>query len=354
MTWVEVEPYSIPRQLFEVYKTDEEHFEEYVPNGGEEKEEDNEESSETDDESEEEEETEVEEDNQGFKLHQGEIMEKYFYISLKDINYSYDYDDISSSGDITLPYSEVNLDECYLGVRCLLRKDWEKHGEKVALKELSEALLCFITDESFSDYDCKLGLSGMGKLMERKYEFSFSQMLRSKIIEEVIKTAGLEPVVDPTGLDDQVIDYTNVSSSDDGDDSSVDDSNLPADVCKATKQIIKGAKTKKAKAQKIYAWIDSHSPYRGYSNTEIGWDKVYAHAKAGGSMNCCDHAHLSVQMLRCAGIKANYIHVTGHVYAVAYLPDRTMFDPLGYQNRPMGTVARGYPTDGTELETLGF
>ncbi len=216
-------------------------------------------------------------------------------------------------------------------------------------------MIGFITDLTFDEKGMNLKLSGMSKLLEQKYEFDFTQMKISEILKEMIKTAGLEPVVDATGLDDKVIDYTNVSS--DSEDSGVDNSNLPADACKFAKQLTKGKKGARAKAQAIYDWINSNFPYSGYSNSHYNEQNIYSTAKANigkAIFNCCDHAHLSVVLLRCAGLKANYIHVTGHVYTVVYIEgQRVMFDPLGY-NRGMGTVASGYATDGPESESINF
>ena len=352
--------YSRSIYLFEVYKTDEENFEPYVPKGSTEDSEETEEVETTDEENEEEEEEEEEEDEDDesnkFKLHQGEILEKYYYTELTGMEVSYDYTDISNTGSVNLPFTDTNLSQCYLGVRTLLRKDWETYGENKSYKELPEANLGFITDESFSDELTKLSISGMTKLLEQKYEFNFTQMKRSDIIREIIKTAGLKDNVDAEGLLDEVIDYTNVSSSDSDSDSSADNSNLPAETCAAAKKIVKGKKGDKAKAQALYDWIDANMKYYNYNNSHFNQQTIYADVKANlgaHRWNCCDHAHLSVAFLRCVGIKANYMHGHGHVWAVAYLNgQRVMFDPLGYQSRPMGQAWGG--NSGTESESIGF
>lgn len=350
--------YSISRQLYEVYKTDEENFEPYVPNSGETEntETDEEENTTQDEEEEDTTEDEEDEDDEGFTLHQGEILETYYYDYFDELGFENDYEDISDTGSLKIP-EIIDLDRFYKGVRTRLCKTWEEPGGTTNAEEMPEVFKGFITEETFSESGMELKLSGMTKLLEAEYQFSFTQMLRSKIIEEVIKTAGMIPVVDPEGLDDQVIDYTNVSSSDSDDDDSVDNSNLPADACKFAKQLVKGKSGARAKAEAIYNWINSNFPYYGYSNSHYNEQNIYATAKANIGkriFNCCDHAHLSVVLLRCAGFKANYIHVYGHVYTVVYINgSRVMFDPLGY-SRGMGTVASGYPTDGTELESISF
>ena len=100
----------------------------------------------------------------------------------------------------------------------LLRVDWEEYNEKRVLKELPPAILGFITEERFNNGLTSLSLSGMDKTLEEEYQFEFTQMKRSEIITEMItemiKTANLKPDVDVTGLQDDVIDYSNVNSGD--------------------------------------------------------------------------------------------------------------------------------------------
>lgn len=350
--------YSIPRTLYEVYKTDEENFEQYIPKSSNEeaqKKEEEKEEDETDDETEEDtSEEESDEEDEGFTLHQGEIIETYYYTGFVENNYESDYEDISDTATIKLPEIK-DLNRFYLGVRTRLLKKWENYGETTNAEEMNEVFKGFITEEKFNEEGMELSLSGMTKLLEQEYQFEFTQMLRSKIIEEVIKTAGLKPVVDPTGLDDQIIDYTNISKSGDSDDTSY--GNLPAEACNGAKKLTKGKKSKRDKAQAIYDWIDGNFPYYGYNNSHYNEQNIYSTALANIGkkiFNCCDHAHLSVVMLRCVGLKANYIHVYGHVYTVVYLEEgRVMFDPLGY-GRPMGSVASGYAKDGPESESINF
>lgn len=325
---------------FEVYKTDEENFIPYTPQGGS--------SGNEEDEDSEAESLEIKNEEDGFILHQGEIVSTTTLQNLTNASWDGDYADINNNGSASLPEIK-ELDKIYKGVRCLLKASWNDEDD------LKEILLSFITGETFTENGMELTLAGMTKLLEQNYEFSFTQMKRSKIVEEIIKTAGLEPVVNVEGLVDEVIDYTNVSSgSDDGGD--VDNSNLPADACAFAKKLTKGKKGKTAKAQVIYNWIDTNMKYSGYNNSHFNEQNIYADVKSHlgeRRWNCCDHAHMGVVLLRCAGIKANYVHGPGHVWVVAYLESgKVMFDPLGYQNRKMGQVWRNLT--GTEMESIGF
>lgn len=347
--------YSIKKTLLEVYKTDEENFVPYTPLSGDSEEE---ETSTTDEETTEDTTTAEDEDEDaltdGFSLHQGEILETYYYNKFTNVDYDSDYEDISDSGSISIP-EQVDLSRFYKGVRLAFQTYYEEYG-KVLNFDGIPIFVGFITEETFNEDGMELKLSGMTKLLEQKYEFNFTQMKISEILTEMIKTAGLKPAVDPTGLDDKVIDYTNVSSDGD-DDSGVDNSNLPADACKFAKQLTKGKSGDRAKAQAIYDWIWDNCPYNSYLNSRFTEQNVYQAAKehiGEKTFNCCDHAHLSVVLLRCVGIKANYVHGPWHVWAVAYLDgSKVQFDALGTQSKwSMGNVWHGL--SGTEMESINF
>lgn len=339
------EQYSIERHLWEVYKTDEENFEPYVPNGGETEETTTEEedTSEEEEETTEEEEEEDEEETEGFKLHQGEILEIQYYNNLNSMEFSMDYEDISSSGNITLPYTYTDLNYVYLGVRTLLRMGWESYGETQELKDLNEAHLAFITEETFSDDMTKLTMAGMTKLLDVKYQFSFTQMLRSKIIEEVIKTAGLKAEVDPTGLDDQVIDYTNVSSDSSDDTGSGDTSGVDGDVVKLAKQVCSGKKGARNKANAICGWISANIPYPhpNYSNHQRCPSQVLKDRLS----NCCDRARLGYQMGKVVGLTGRGVHGPGHVW-VQYQIDGQWIDSDPSESRTsIGSTWKGMSMD---------
>ncbi len=204
----------IPRNLLEVYRTDEENFEPYVPNmgGGSTTQDDTDEETINNEEETEDSEEELTENEEGFTLHQGEILDTYYYGNFFETESEHDYEEIDNNGSISLP--SVDKKRFYKGVRLLLRKGWEKYGETVNPVELPEELLGFITEQTYNEDGVELKISGMTKLLEKEYQFDFHQMKISEILTEMIKTAGMVPVVDPTGLDDRVIDYSNVSSGD--------------------------------------------------------------------------------------------------------------------------------------------
>ena len=297
--------YSISRTLLEVYKTDEENWEPYVPNGGEsEEEEETTEEETSEEETEEEEEEEEEEDSEGFKLHQGEILETYYYGRFLELGTEHDYEDISNSGSIKLPET-IDLDRFYKGVRLCLRKTWEAEGEQTKLEDLTEVLKAFITEESFTQSGMSLSLSGMSKLLEQNYKFSFTQMKRSEIIKEVIKTAGLKPVINVEGLQDDVIDYTNISKSNDGEEAG-DGVSAGATVDELVKNAIKGKKGALEKAKAIHEALKSHGiVYRYYYNFEFAnAEECFKNALSPG-LNCGDTAQLTTAAMKSGGLDAH-------------------------------------------------
>ncbi len=78
---------------------------------------------------------------------------------------------------------------------------------------LYHSLNGWITEEKFTKDGTELSLNDYGKLLEVEDKLTYENMYRSKILEEVIKTAGLIPVVDFTDLQDDVISWTSKSSS---------------------------------------------------------------------------------------------------------------------------------------------
>lgn len=306
---VKVATYSIPRNLFEVYKTDEENFVPYEPNTGE-KEEDasSDDTSEKEEEEDEEEEEEEEENDEGFTLHQGEILETYYYGDFFDVQYDYDYEDISNNGSISVP--SVDKKRFYKGVRTCLRKTWEEPGKTTNLEDLTPVLLGFITEQTYNENGVDLTLSGMTKLLDKKYQFEFTQMKMSKILEEMIKTAGLVPKVDFTGMLDEVIDYSNVSKSED--EGGEYDGAVSGDVAEMAKKVCKGKKGAEAKAEAIHHFIATHVqyPHPNYSDHK----KCASEVLKSGISNCCDRANLGYQMANVVKLKARGVHGPNHVW----------------------------------------
>lgn len=93
-------------------------------------------------------------------------------------------------------------------------EDYAKKNSPTLRSDEDGGIYGFITDVSHEDNGTELEISDWGYCLEdNTKELSFSNMLRSKILEEVIKSYGLVPVVDFTGLRDESITWSNVTSS---------------------------------------------------------------------------------------------------------------------------------------------
>lgn len=335
------EQYDIYRSAFEVYKTDEENFVPYVPNSGESEEDldkDSEDTSEEDDSSTNEEE---EENKEGFTLHQGEIQEIYYYGNIFNSSHEHDYEDISNNGSISFP--NVDKKRFYKGVRTCLREYVESHNTTTSYDDMVEVLLGFITEQRFSTSGVELQLAGMTKLLDKKYQFNFTQMKRSDIVKEIIKTAGLVPVVDFTGMPDDVIDYTNVSSSGDDEGSGGDATNAPS-IAAMVKKAIKGKKGARAKAEAIYAAMVAHLVYQNYGCSQYPGDPEAAWKD--GAVNCADSTNIGCVAYRKAGLKARAIHGPNHFWCEVNINGQWIAsDVTGAEGahcvRPLGKVYNG-------------
>ena len=201
----------------------------------------------------------ISDDRAGFILHQGEIIETHTYDTIFSTSWNSDYEGISSDGSISLPFHKEDLQYIYKGVRCLLKtKRFNNFDDKIEIDD-SEGWLCFITDVSIDNNKLDLTLSGFEKLLEQENILSFTALRRSVILREVIKMAGLEPVIDTTGLPDEVINWSTEKQSDKENDQSGGGYNVSGDGS-WTEQMLE-----ELAPQLKYEHLGSgHDPQKGY------------------------------------------------------------------------------------------
>ena len=201
----------------------------------------------------------ISDDRAGFILHQGEILETHTYDTIFSTSWNSDYEGISSDGSISLPFHKEDLQYIYKGVRCLLKtKRFNNFDDKIEIDD-SEGWLCFITDVSIDNNKLDLTLSGFEKLLEQENILSFTALRRSVILREVIKMAGLEPVIDTTGLPDEVINWSTEKQSDKENDQSGGGYNVSGDGS-WTEQMLE-----ELAPQLKYEHLGSgHDPQKGY------------------------------------------------------------------------------------------
>ena len=127
----------------------------------------------------------------------------------------------------------------------LLNQDLEQSERDKAKEEALETqpysrsdddagLYGFITDVTHEDKGTELEIKDWGYCLEdNTKKLSFDNMFRSQILTEVIKSYGLVPVVDFTGLKDDMISWNNItsggSSNSNGDSSSGGDGQVVGD-----------------------------------------------------------------------------------------------------------------------------
>ena len=243
----------------------------------------NDESSNNEDESESSE-TEEDEEEPTYHPHKGRILGIKQYNVINNLSYDKGYDSPTGNGKVELLLDNDDKKYVYCGVACKLKvrrstdrqfsdtgiEEVYKKEEDIQLREhyptpemliennsllvekefgeedlkdfdVDEVLISrsasddglygFVTEVTHSQKTTDLNLKDWGLCLEdTSKKLEFNNLLRSHIIEEVIKSYGLVPIVDFTGLDDDLTSWTNMkstgkgtsgSSSDNGGDVSV-------------------------------------------------------------------------------------------------------------------------------------
>lgn len=279
----------------------------------------------------------------------GTIKEIAYYDNMYKNSFDEDYEGISNTGSVSFP--KVNLKRFYKGKKICLKKT---NKETRKWKDLETCLLGFIAEQSFDTNGVDVKLVGMSKLLDQEKEFSFQGTKRSEILKQVIESAGLKADVDATGLKDEAIDYTNVSSSGSSDDSGGYTGEVSADIAQAAKQICQGKTSCLEKAKAIWRWCHDNMTYQGYSNSQKGAEGCFKDR----SGNCCDHANVVVQMLKAVNVKCAYEHSgscydnKGHVWAVAYCDGKWYRIDASVKSRDFDEVGEG--CTGERLDSLDF
>ena len=284
-----------------------------------------------------------------FKLLNGETVQIDYYDEMFDNSYEYDYEDISCNANVSMPRVDKNF---YKGKKLALLKKWQAPEQKLKWKDLEKVIIGFITEQTYTEDGVQLKIAGITKLLDQEKEFNFSQRKISEILTEMIEAAGLKADVNPKGLKDDVIDYTNISSSSD-DDSGGYTGEVSADIAEAAKQICKGKNTCLGKAKAIWKWCHDNMSYEGYPNSQKGAEGCFRD-RAG---NCCDHANVVVQMLRAVNVKCAYEHSTscygtGHVWAVATCEGQDYRIDAAVKSRDFNEVGDG--CTGIRKENINF
>ena len=244
----------------------------------------------------------------------GDIVETAHYSELKSISFESDYKDMSDSGAIKLINTDIN--RFYKGVRVKLLSEWEAPSTTLKWGNLQEALLGFITEQTFASEGVEIKLSGMTKLLDQKYKFDFKNMKRSEILAEVIKTAGLKPAINVKGLDDDITDFNN-SSGDDSEKNSELAGGEGEEIDSLVEKIVGSETNELKKCKLIHQWLKENVKYSSYECSR--YDTPEKCLKNKGHLNCADTARLTRAMMASAGLKCYVVHRTtngGHFWTI--------------------------------------
>lgn len=252
--------------------------------------------------------TSKDEDKEGFVLQNGEITEIAYYDQLISTSFEHDYEDISSNGSVSL--IEVDETRFYKGKKILLKKAYNPKN----WDDLDNCLLGFITEQTFTEDGVEIKIAGATKLLEQEKQFTYKNTKISQICKDIVESCGLKCEIDTTGLKDSKIDYSNVSTE-----STTVNNTATGEIADKAHEICQGLTSELEKAKAIWKYCHDNLTYVGYSGSQRGAEGCFK--QKGG--NCCDHAHVVVEMLKAENIEAAYEHSSscyggrGHVWAVA-------------------------------------
>lgn len=269
----------------------------------------------------------------GFSYHQGNILDTYFYANMESTNHEYDYSDMSDNASIKV--GEVNKNRYYKGVRVSLKKEWQAPGKTLDWTDLKPVINGFITEQTFSETGVEIKVDGYSKLLDQKFVFDFKDMKRSKILEELIKTAGLVPVINVKGLDDDVTSFTTKSSSGSNSEASGIGSE---EIDSQVKKIIGSETNDLKKAKLIHSWLIKNISYKGYScSRQSSPEKCLSYKK----LNCADTSRLTCAMMKSAGLSATVVHGPNHFWTVMNIDGKEYASDATSSSRGFNEVWHG-------------
>lgn len=183
----------------------------------------------------------------------------------------------------------------------------------------------FITSVEHDDKGTELEIKDWGYCLEdNTKKLTFNNMLRSQVLEEVIKTYGLVPVVDFSGLKDDTITWTNLSSN--GDDTGAYTAYSGADGSMTEDDIARIMTSVK------YAHMGSnHDPLKGY--------EIVTSTHSGDCYDCTAFLYYAYNFK--VGIPARDIVGPGHGHSgthhvIQIYKNGAWVFPSWYANAPSG------------------
>lgn len=266
-----------------------------------------------------------------FRLFNGEIKEIAYYNNIISNNFEEDYEGISNGGDISFPEIDGRF---YKGKKICLKKGIGK-DKSVKWSELNTVLLGFISKQTFSQDNVELELVGMSKLLDQEKGFNFKKTKRSIILKRIIESSGLKADVDSTVLKDDLIDYTNISSSGS---SSTATGGQGEDIDAKVKEIIGNETDDYKKMVLIHEWLRENNQYAGY---ECSHKSSASAALKSLKNNCADTSLLSCAMYRSAGLESQVVHGSNHFWTIVIINGKEYASDATSHQRKINQVWKG-------------
>lgn len=216
-----------------------------------------------------------------FTLENGEILQIDYIGELYSDSFESDYKEISSNSSVSVPVGYLN--NFFKGKKIALKKAWQ--NGPLDWEYMETAILGFITELTWNNVKIDIKINGMDKLMEAQASFEFTQTKRSEVVRKIIEASGLIPMVDVTGLVDDVIDFKTSSSSDSGSGSGDVPGIGNAQIDDLVKKWCKGKSSDLEKAKAIHAGL----------RDEVGiWYAYYYNSRYHTPEKCLEnHEHLN-------------------------------------------------------------
>lgn len=247
-----------------------------------------------------------------FTLQNGETTKIDYLGELYSDSFEFDYTDISSNASVSVPIKYLNY--FFKGKKIALKKGAQNPNSKYKWSDMDTVVLGFITEISWNKDKIDLKINGMDKLLEKEGKFTFKKTKRSKIIKEIIKASGLKAKVDVAGLKDDVIDFTNVSSSGSSSDSNTNTSSSESQEIQSFVNKIIGNETDElSKLKKIHSALCNKITYDFYECSRYSTpEKCLKSLK----LNCANAAMLAAACYRAANLKCYVIHGNYHFWVI--------------------------------------
>lgn len=135
---------------------------------------------------------------------------KRFQNSIISWDFQKDVQTAAGSGNFEIFFTEEVFNFMKQQSEFLLKAGWRYRDGHQILKEFTSGTLENVT---LKNYNINIEYKDLGKKLEESITCSYTQKKRSFIITDLIKRGGLKPVVDFTGVKDDVIDFSSEQSS---------------------------------------------------------------------------------------------------------------------------------------------